>query len=566
MFQGAQGTFDVARVYEFLNALTQDQSGQLSAYWKFLETEIYRDQLFTKYASLLEKSTFMTPLDKVAEIDNNNIASNVQFVMKPVGIGVDSTIVVSNKEIQDYYNSHKRSYKREASRDIEYVVFEVEPSAEDLKMAKEDIEKVYGDFQTSENLKAFLTRNSDKPLDTYYYTEDEYGSLNSKVGEFIKSADAQQTSPVFQEGNVYMAARIADVKKMPDSIFVKHILLQGVDMTAMKAQADSLVNVLKGGADFAQLAAQYSADKNPNVESAGDLGWLTQRYMLPGFESLMTAPVNKYQVMETRYGVHIAVVTDVKNVKERKQIAVLTKEAVASDRTYQSYYAKANELATKSNSSKADFEAAAKELGYRMYTANNIAQGAKKVSRFDNARELSRWAFEAKVGDVSPVISIDNQYFFIATLNTVKERGYAPMSEVSATIKNVLVGEKRAQKLAEEVSKQIAGLTTMEEIAEKLGLTISTEDALTFGAQGKYSLDPAFIGAATSAQVGVISAPVAGKLGVYVFKVLDRQTGAYFTEDDAMARSKQKVSFQTRMLPMIMADNADIEDNRGKFF
>ena len=44
-----------------------------------------------------------------------------------------------DKEIKAYYNSHKKFYKQPASRDIEYVEFEIKPSAEDVELANNAI-------------------------------------------------------------------------------------------------------------------------------------------------------------------------------------------------------------------------------------------------------------------------------------------------------------------------------------------------------------------------------------------------------------------------------------------
>ena len=77
---------------------------------------------------------------------------------------------------------------------------------------------------------------------------------------------------------------------------------------------------------------------------------------------------------------------------------------------------------------------------------------------------------------------------------------------------------------------------------------------------------PKFIGAASVAEDGKICGPVAGNIGVYVYKVTGRETGAFFTEDDAKARDAQMAQYSTQMLVPVMMEDADVKDNRARFY
>ena len=123
-----------------------------------------------------------------------------------------------------------------------------------------------------------------------------------------------------------------------------------------------------------------------------------------------------------------------------------------------------------------------------------------------------------------------------------------------------------AEKKAAEVAEKIAGIESMEAVAEVLGATVSTKDGVAFSSMNSQGLDPKFIGAASVAEEGVISGPVAGNIGVYVFKVTGRETGAFFTEDDAKARDAQMAQYASQMVVPTMADDADVKDNRARFF
>ena len=54
-------------------------------------------------------------------------------------------------------------------------------------------------------------------------------------------------------------------------------------------------------------------------------------------------------------------------------------------------------------------------------------------------------------------------------------------------------------------------------------------------------------------------------MGTYVFQVNSRETGAYFTEDDAKAAQARIDSYHSQMLVPLMMDKT-VEDNRARFY
>ena len=45
-----------------------------------------------------------------------------------------------------------------------------------------------------------------------------------------------------------------------------------------------------------------------------------------------------------------------------------------------------------------------------------------------------------------------------------------------------------------------------------------------------------------------------------------RDTGSYYTEDDARNRDAQMASYYTQMILPVMMDDADVKDYRARFF
>ena len=567
MFLDENGNFVPDNVVEFVKIANTDPNYKL--YWNNLQNTIYTQQFYQKYGALFTGSSYQNPLMLRKAISENNETADVDFVMVPLMYANDTTVVVSDNEIKDYYNSHKNYFKQNESRDAEYVVFEVVPSAADISEANSKVSQVYEEFGTTENMRNFLLKNSDRPLESYWYKEGELSSINSDLDAFVFSGQ-EGTSPVYTSGNTFYAARVMDSKMLPDSAFVKHILLSGDDAEHL---ADSLVKVAsQPGANFSNLVAEYSLDQNSNADGElGAIGWLTQNLMISGFESVIEAPVGKPYVQNTVYGTHVILVSKKSSPVLKKQVAILEKTAVPSNETYNGYYAQANRFATiahsaKKGGSEEGYRAAVDSMGVYSHPMNRVAESTSSYGSIDNAREVTRWIFDHKPGQVSDIITVNQNFFFVAMVNDVHEEGYASIKETAQSIRDYLYNEKYSKKMAEDIAAKIEGLQTLEEVADKLGYTVSSQSGVTFSSLSGSQLDPKFIGAISNAPVGVLSGPVPGSIGVYVFQVTGRDTGSFYTEDDAALYEQQKNSYNTQLLLSVMQDDADVKDNRARFF
>ena len=568
IFLDDDGNFSPDLVVDFVKSIGSDQSGNYQLYWNYLQNTIYTQQFYNKYGALFNASSYQNPLMLRKAISENNETADVDFIMVPLVYATDSTIVVSDKEVKDYYNAHKSFFKQNENRDMEYVVFEVVPSADDIAAVGDKINEVYDEFATTDNMRNFLLKNSDRSLSNYWYKAGELSSINSDIDDFVFSGN-EGASPIYPVGNTFYAARVMETAMVSDSVYVKHILL--ADNSAHLA--DSLVQVAsKPGANFSNLVAAYSVDQNSSADGElGAIGWMTQTYMISGFESVLDAPVGKPFVLNTVYGTHVILVSEKTAPVLKKRVAILEKTAVPSNETYNGYYAKANNFATIAHSAKKGgstegYKAAVDSLGVYSHPMSRVLESTSTYGGIDNAKEVTRWVFDHKPGQVSDIITVNQNYFFVAMVNAVHEEGYATVQEAASSIYDQLYNEKLSEKKAADIAEQIKGLTSLEAVAETLGATISNEPGVTFSSMGSGALDPKFVGALSNAPVGVLSGPVAGSIGVYVFEVKGRDAGSFYTEDDAALYEQQKKSYNTQLLLSVMQDDAEVKDNRARFF
>ena len=527
-FFDENGNFSKNMVLEFVSYMNSDQTGRLPIYWNWLQESAKTQQYYAKYNSLFTASNFANTLAVANQIAENNNTFNVEFVMLPMGYAQDSTIVVSDSEIKKYYDDHKKFYRQPASRDIEYVVYEVVPSAEDIEAANESLVKVYDEFAAAENMKSFLLANSDRQYDSRWYKEGELNSVHKDVNDYAFGAKkVEGVSPVIANGNTFYAVRVMEEAMVPDSVYVKY--------------------------------APSTAENVDSVLNAAEAMWIPQ---IAGFEDVMTAGKNSTVTVNGM----VFNVLDRTAPVAKKRVAVLEKTAVPSKETVNSFYSKANTLATKSAGKYDEFVKAVAEESAYAHPVNRMLESADRLGAIENTKEVTRWAFDAKVGDVSNIITVNNNYFIVAALKGIHKEGYTPVAEVSESIKNILYSEKAIAKKAAEVSEKIAGLNDMQAIADALGTTVSTKYGIAFSSMASQGLDPKFIGAASVSEEGKICGPVQGTIGVYVYKVTGRDTGAFFTEDDAKVRDAQMNQYAAQMIVPVMMDVAEVKDNRARFF
>ena len=525
-FCDENGVFSPALLNDFVSYISVDETGRLQLYWDYLIESAQTQQYYDKYYSLFTLSNVSNPLMLTNAIAENNNTFDVEFVMVPFGYTQDSTVVVSNDEIKKYYNDHKDFFKQQASRDIEYVVYEVVPSAEDIAAANEELVKVYDEFAAAENMKSFLLANSDRQYDSHWYRAGELNTVASAVNNFVFGENNKGVSEVLSNGNTFYAVRVMEEAMVPDSVYVKYV--------PATENVDSLLNL---------------------VEPM----WITQT---PGFEDVMTAKKNS----RITAGGLVFEVLDRTAPVAKKRVAVLEKTAVPSKETVNGYYAQANTLATKSAGKYDKFQAACTEEGVYAHPVTRMPESASRLGSIEHTKEVTRWAFDAKVGDVSNIITVDNNYFIVAALKGIHKEGYADVNEVASQIQSVLYTDKLGEKMAATVAEKINGKGSMEAIAEALETTVSKQEGVAFSSLTSQGLDPKFIGAASVAEDGKIYGPVTGSIGVYVYKVTGRDTGAFYTEDDAKSYEAQKTQYTTQTLMSTMMTDADVKDNRARFF
>jgi len=547
-FMDENGQFSPAAVKNFVATIDQDPSGQSATFWNFLEKSMYDQRMQEKYSILLQGLTLQSNLEKNRIIADNNVTFDVDYIMVPVGFEQDSTIKVSGKEIQKYYNNHKASFKQPANRDIEYVMFEVVPSQEDIDAARAEYDELYEQFKTADNKKNFVAINSDAKWDAVYYTKAKL----CETPEFA-SAFTSKVSDIHVGENSFAAISIINKARRSDNITVSYVAFPISD----EKGADSLLNVVKKSgptADFKELGSITE-----EIAAANGLSDLSELFN----EGVKCAKIRSVGIQ----AILVCYVSNRSAATEKFQVARFQKNVLSSEETFRDYLIKATTLADKANGKLEKFNEAVNEENLPVIPANNITEATRRIGVCDNARELVRWVFDKKTkkGDVSEVIIVDNKYYFVAAVTETRKEGYTDIKEVANQIKNVLSVEKKVEKLQGEVAAKIEGKTDINDIATTLETTVSHQTGVSFGSQYQ-QYDNAFLGALINSEAGKVYGPVKGEMGVVIFSVANRAEGAFYTEADAETYHAQKSAYGVQSAISVMTEAANIKDNRARFF
>jgi len=563
MFSDPQtGVFNQAAVVNFLKNRKRDANANL--YWEYIKKAIVNEKLSSKYSNLFSKGFYTTQNMITSEANANLRSVDFDFVAVNYSTIPDSTIEISNSEIKDYYNKHIDDYKQDAERTIQYVTFPVNPSEEDKQLAEKWISDTKEEFSNPNTDAAqFVTMNSDQPYEDKNLKADE---LRIAIKDFVVNGKAGDVYGPYLEDEAYKLSRIVSIKEMPDSVRARHILIQEQDPTKANAIADSLINLINKGADFADLARKNSKDTGSAI-NGGDLNWFKEGMMVKPFnDACFNAKKGDVVKVETQYGIHIINIQNVGNTVTKYNVATLARDVKYSSKTYQQVYSEANKFAANNNNSEKFIEAIKTENKTPRFAT--LKANDRNVRGLENSRRLVQWAFEGDVNDMSPTIYEFGNQFVIAIITDAKEEGNQNINEVASRIKSLIAKDKKAEIIMKKFIDNTQTSQSLSSLAQKMESNVQSAVNINFASYQVTGagFEPALVGLATTADVDKISVPVKGNRGVYVVKVTSENVAENSDLEAAKRILTQSVEYKVRSLYNSIREEAQITDNRAKYF
>jgi peptidyl-prolyl cis-trans isomerase D len=182
-----------------------------------------------------------------------------------------------------------------------------------------------------------------------------------------------------------------------------------------------------------------------------------------------------------------------------------------------------------------------------------------------NARELVRWAYNAKKGDVSSIVTVDKKHA-IAYLESIRVKGLPDLDAVKEDVKLAYTKEKKFELLSKKITD--AKAATIDDLAAKFGKAVLQADKASILNPGLATgYEPAVVAAGVYAAQGKLSAPVLGNGGVYVVQKIGGVDPPKAT-DLTMYKGQlqQQLSRKSNRAVEALKKLANIDDSRSEFF
>lgn len=539
--------------------------------WPLIKEQASRDRYVEKFASVLRAGSYVNSLEVEQSLNNNNNVVDGRYITVRLNTIPDSEVEVKESEVKAYYDAHKELYRKNPTRDISYVVFDVLPSADDEAAIEAKAAKLSEELAAAEN-------------------EEEILEVVSKIGVpptlyELKSALSEDEA-VICEGGVYGPVRNGNnwemsrvVKQMvaPDSIGVSMMAIGADQVATLK---ESLVAEAKEGADFAALAEK-------NGLPAGTYMSQTVPFALLGAdfaEKLAATEVGEVIVDEQQGMVQIIRVDKKVGKNDYLLVGRIEVPVVASSATVQKVSDDAKAFAAKAAGSVANFNKAASEAGvmarvhtiaegdYLLQTMNPMYGGAMPV--MENSHQVVQWAAGAEKNAVSEVFQAGDD-FVVAMLTNIDDTRYEPLTEHS---KLIIAKKLMDKKRVEILKKQYAGLN-IEAAAQQAGenTEIQKFENLAYNAtsvNNQFYGDPSVVGAfATSGvsdQVKVAVAPMNSMAVIYVVDAVKPVEKPKSAEDERLNLQTKRDAYVMQqgasMAMYSIANNLETKNNTAKYF
>lgn len=558
-FQSPRDIYDLAYNPAKFGDVPAEYVQQAQALWLNQEQQMEKLLKQQKFQSMLMGALVANDLDARAYYDGNASTSHIAYAHKSYAELPNDEYPVSDSDLKAQYNKDKELYKlKDEVRRVKYISVNVAPSQEDVAAARVLVDTTIVRLANTPDLDAV---NGDSNFGVNRVTEASSKITNPQIKSFVTDSVAGSVKMISFINDEYTIAKLLGKKTAVDSINIDMLDYQGD-----AAGLDSVMTALNSGKSFEEVLAM-----NGVQGGQADI-----------WQELAAAPDNeiKTRILEAGNGYFIAdsAANNARIIRVNTKRAPVTLYDYATV-SYQVYpsdatIAKLNDdLASFIGSvSSVDSLTFAKALnaGYTLQPAMVTASSAN-LGNLPYTRNAVKWAMDAKKGQISPILEDgQNDLLVVVALEDILKPGYIPVTD--ADVRDALTEKVRNEKKGAALIEQFAGKA--KDVAGYAQLMKSNVDStdVTFGQMfipGIGAMESQLLGQVPVTAKGVVTGPVKGNNGVYVYVVydVDNESRPYEYLENA-ARYNQQFGNQAVLQNFfdIMMEKTDIKNNTLKFY
>ena len=584
-FQGEDGTFDPERFTDFILDLSQNNP-QGFEQWKSQEASIKNNLRVEQYVDMVSAGLNVTNFEAQQSYALQNDIIDLDYVRIPYSVIPDSLVTVSNKDITAYITNNADAYEREEARNLRYVQFVDEPTAQDKVLIENELrellssrvefnevskqEETFPSFAeiSTEELAAFVSENSDVPFQDAFVSEAQ---LSGNYANTLFKLPLGEVFGPYEDNGFSNISRVV-AREKGGKAKARHILIAYKGATraaetvtrskaAAKKEANSLLRKAKRGSDFAALARENS--DGPSASRGGELPEFVREEMVAPFSDyVFKNRVGAIGVVETEFGFHVIEIQDKKDVVK---LATISKKLIPSEATSNQVFTEATQFEL--DVQKSDFRDLATQKSYSVKEINDVKILDESLPILGAQRQVVRWAFEEdrQAADVKR-FALSSGGYVIVQVTDVKKAGLPSADEHKATVSSLAVKEKKKTMLLE----QIDDYNSLEEVAGQFDQTVSSAKAINrfTSMLAGASNEPAVVGVGFSLAQDDISEPIGGNSGVFVVQLKSKKPAESLTNYagyKASISNTTKQSIQSNVAKAVK-NTFEVTDNRSLYY
>ncbi|UPT69435.1 MAG: SurA N-terminal domain-containing protein [Flavobacterium sp. JAD_PAG50586_2] len=579
-FLNAAGKFDLNKFKDYFKA-----SPEGIQMLKDREKDAELNAKYMIYNSMVKGAMYTTTTEGKFKYEAETNKVNFDFVMVPFSSIKDSDVKVTDEEIVTYMKTKEKKFKSEESRELDYVLIEEKPSAQDEAEIKKNVDALLlpsvrynketgkndtiSGFRAANDVADFVNANSDIPFDSSYVAKQD---LPAGHADQLFNLPVGEVYGPYMFNNYYCLSkalgRQSGAKAKSSHILISWVGAERAQPKEKRTKEEAkikaegiLAQALANPGMFQMLAMTTSED--PSVQqNGGDMGYISKDTgFAKGYKDFVFAnPIGKIGLVETEFGYHIINVTD---KQDAVKLATIAQKIEPSEATNDKTYTQATKF--EMDAVNKDFAALVKEMKLTTNPAVRVKAIDENVGSMSNQRQIVKWAFEdgTKIGSVKR-FEIVNVGHVITKLKSIAAKGLMSAEEARPQVEPILKNKKKAEKIiAKMKGASLDAIAASNKVAVMNAVDITIENPSLQGA----GFEPKVVGLAFSAKAGQVSKPIEGNSGVYVINTKAvTKAPAIQKYDDYINKVKQQVTnYSGRVMPALKND-AEIEDNRADFY
>jgi peptidyl-prolyl cis-trans isomerase D len=569
-FKNQMGQFDPMLFDNFLKTINQDEPGTppgtRKRQWEAFAEEVLENRKVNKFTKLIENALYVPKWQSDFDIKLFGTSCDIKYVAVPYSSVDIDKIKVEKSELEDYFKKNKFKYTANVpTAKIAVASFDLKPSFADSVEIFNKFNARIEEMRTATNDTAFFRAYGDNGgYNTTFYSPEQLGE-HPKNSEMYAAAPRTIIGPYIDKNDV-KAFRILAKKNIADSVLVKTITISFQDVKTQEGQMqrykliDSIFKMVDTlNMDFDQIASKYSADRGQTPPS-----WIARADKSNNPEIFWHGATTKHfkTVAEREGAIKIAKVLNFQARTPAIQLGEISTPYVPSNETQQATLSKAMQYIQKCTNAK-HLEKVAKTNPDVKFKETFISKESATLEGLEgNPKEVIRWAFNAKTGDVSSMIQVGNNYVYCGHLGS-RSRDGIKMEDVEEEILPVVKNEKAFKMIAAKMDGK-----SLEEIASKNKVSVDTLMNFGFSRSTIGTMpEPGVVTVASGLKPNQMSKPIKGTGSV--FRIINTKINPSNMTPAEELQSKTQLNQgfkQVRGLFEAILSRFELDDNRINVF